>query len=170
MCYFDVFLGSSVTVGNIFIIIIFLLLFVSKRNCSDSVLTASYLIPSENSDNQTHIQWAISGHFAQLTIMSQCQILFSFRRMFFNSNKRLKTSKQTPEFYLRISLSCVWPLWLLLLSPEGFLTQGTLHTHTYNPQHDTSCHSTQSRMRFQSITLSCFDLTWGHSWKLKTTL
>lgn len=64
--------------------------------------------------------------------MSQCQILFlpgfSFRRMVFNSNKRLKTSKQTPEFYLSISLSCVWPLWLLLLSPEDFLTQGTLHT------------------------------------------
>lgn len=64
--------------------------------------------------------------------MSQCQILFlpgfSFRRMVFNSNKRLKTSKQTPEFYLSVSLSCIWPLWLLLLSPEDFLTQGTLHT------------------------------------------
>jgi len=127
---------------------------------------------------KTTITWHILNGPVQVILPNvpscQCQILFlpgfSFRRMSFNSNKRLKTSKQTPEFYLQISLSHVWPLWLLLLSPEGFSTQGTLHTHTYNLQHDTPCHSTQSRMRFQSITLSCFDLTWGHSWKLKTTL
>lgn len=132
MCHLGVLLRSSMWLFFPFFLFIFFFILVNKRNCSNSVLTANYLIPCENSDNPTHIQRASYGHFAQLTIMSQCQILFlpgfSFRRMVFNSNKRLKTSKQTPEFYLSISLSCVWPLWHLLLSPEDFLTQGTLHT------------------------------------------
>lgn len=118
-----VFTRSRVTAGRIYknVAFFYFFIFLSKEIQGEDVQQPTIQI-------LTAIKRAISPS------MPQCQILFSFRIMVFNSNKRLKTRKWTPDLYLRFSWSVSDLLdFPIFFPPEGVLTCATVRTHKPQP-------------------------------------